>query len=56
MAFKRFKGTLARVYTTYQDTNDKLLLTSFSSAAALNAVIFAQFIIYWNSKNKRKMA
>lgn len=47
---------MARVYTTLQDTDDQLLLASFGSAAALNAVIFAQFFLYWNAPEKKKMA
>jgi len=42
-------GTLARVFTTSQETGDNLLWWGFASTAALNAVIALQMALYWNS-------
>ncbi|CAD6189566.1 unnamed protein product [Caenorhabditis auriculariae] len=52
--FLQFAGTLARVFTSVQDTGDQLLIISYGSAAVLNGLIFAQFFIYWNSTNAKK--
>ncbi|CAI5453691.1 unnamed protein product [Caenorhabditis angaria] len=52
--FLQFAGTLARVFTTLQETNDQLLLVSYSSAAVLNGLIFAQFFMYWNSTSEEQ--
>lgn len=41
-------GTLARVFTTSQETGDSLLWWGFASTAALNAVIALQMVRYWN--------
>lgn len=41
-------GTLARVFTTSQETGDSLLWWGFASTAALNAVIALQMVLYWN--------
>lgn len=46
--FLQFAGTLARVFTSVQDTGDMLLIVSYSTAAVLNGLIFAQFFMYWS--------
>ncbi|EGT60521.1 hypothetical protein CAEBREN_00817 [Caenorhabditis brenneri] len=46
--FLQFAGTVARVFTSVQDTGDSLLIVSYSTAAVLNGLIFAQFFMYWN--------
>lgn len=48
-AFMLFNGSLARVFTTIQETNDTLMLISFLVGFTLNAVIMLQFAIYWNA-------
>ncbi|CAB3398322.1 unnamed protein product [Caenorhabditis bovis] len=50
--FLQFAGTVARVFTSVQDTGDQLLIVSFASAAILNGLIFAQFFIYWNNSDE----
>uniref|UniRef100_A0AC35TQE2 Mannose-P-dolichol utilization defect 1 protein homolog n=1 Tax=Rhabditophanes sp. KR3021 TaxID=114890 RepID=A0AC35TQE2_9BILA len=42
-------GCLARVFTSIQETGDNLIIVSFGIAALLNGVIFAQFLMFWNS-------
>ncbi|CAI4225718.1 unnamed protein product [Auanema sp. JU1783] len=54
-AFLQFAGTIARVFTSIQDTGDNLLIISYGSAAALNSLIFAQFFLYWNADKRKKM-
>uniref|UniRef100_A0A1I7XVT5 Mannose-P-dolichol utilization defect 1 protein homolog n=1 Tax=Heterorhabditis bacteriophora TaxID=37862 RepID=A0A1I7XVT5_HETBA len=53
--FLQFAGTVARVFTSIQDTGDLLLIVSFGTASFLNAIIFAQFFIYWDEKKRKKM-
>lgn len=42
-------GSLARVFTTVQEINDKVILTSFLGAAILNAILMAQVFMYWET-------
>ncbi|RPA71702.1 polyketide synthase [Ascobolus immersus RN42] len=49
-------GSIARVFTTLAETNDTLILTGFVLGAALNSVLAAQTVYYWNapaSKGKK---
>ncbi|KHJ98888.1 PQ loop repeat protein [Oesophagostomum dentatum] len=41
----QFAGTVARVFTSVQDTGDNLLIASFAIAAVLNGILFAQFFL-----------
>lgn len=51
--FLQLGGTLARIFTSIQETGDQLVILSFVVAAALNGVIFAQMLLYWNSGAKK---
>lgn len=55
LAISVFSGTIARVFTSIQDTGDNLLIASFAIAAVLNAVLFVQFFLYWNEAKRKKM-
>ncbi|CAD6500272.1 BgTH12-07452 [Blumeria graminis f. sp. triticale] len=44
--------SLARVFTTLQEVDDKLILYSFLAGASLNAVLAAQMLYYWNVLNR----
>ncbi|PAV65237.1 hypothetical protein WR25_06641 [Diploscapter pachys] len=52
--FLQFAGTVARVFTSVQETGDQLLVASFGIAALLNGVIFAQFLLYWNASTEEQ--
>ncbi|EYC01970.1 hypothetical protein Y032_0103g3567 [Ancylostoma ceylanicum] len=54
-ASMQLAGTIARVFTSVQDTGDNLLIASFAIAAVLNAVLFVQFFLYWNEAKRKKM-
>lgn len=57
--FLVWAGSMARVYTSLQETaEDRLLLASFGLAALLNTIIFAQLIYYWRAplQPKKKTA
>lgn len=47
--FNAFLGCLARLFTTSQETGDTLMWWGFALAGALNAVLVAQMIVYWNN-------
>ncbi|KAF2771067.1 mannose-P-dolichol utilization defect 1 protein [Teratosphaeria nubilosa] len=47
--FNFLLGSLARVFTTLQEVDDKLILYGFLAGFALNAVLAAQMVYYWNS-------
>ncbi|XP_046852413.1 mannose-P-dolichol utilization defect 1 protein homolog [Xenia sp. Carnegie-2017] len=56
MIFLMFAGCLARVFTTYHETGDMVLLSSFLLSLLLNGILLFQ-IIYYGSKQsdaKRK--
>ncbi|KAI9293990.1 mannose-P-dolichol utilization defect 1 protein [Neoconidiobolus thromboides FSU 785] len=48
--FNYFFGTLARVFTTIQEVDDKIILTSYLLALFLNTVLAGQMTYYWNAK------
>jgi hypothetical protein len=52
--FNAFAGCLARLFTTSQETGDSLVWWGFALAAALNAVLAGQMIMYWNSNDDFK--
>ncbi|CAK7216183.1 hypothetical protein SCUCBS95973_002724 [Sporothrix curviconia] len=47
--FNYLVGSLSRIFTTLQEVDDKLILYSFVAGFALNAVLAAQMVYYWNA-------
>lgn len=47
--FNYLLGSLSRIFTTLQEVDDKLILYGFIAGFALNAVLAAQMMYYWNS-------
>ena len=47
--FNYLFGSLSRIYTTIQEVDDQLILFGFIAGFALNAVLAAQVLYYWNS-------
>ncbi len=47
--FNYLFGSLSRIYTTLQEVDDALILYGFIAGFALNAVLAAQVLYYWNS-------
>ena len=41
-------GSLARIFTTIQETGDALLLSQYLVACSLNAIMWSQILYYWN--------
>ncbi|KXN69274.1 mannose-P-dolichol utilization defect 1 protein [Conidiobolus coronatus NRRL 28638] len=54
--FNYFFGTLARVFTTLQEVDDKVILISFLLALTMNSILAAQMIYYWNVKPAKAQA
>jgi uncharacterized protein with PQ loop repeat len=57
--FLQFAGTVARVFTTFQEVGDVTLLVSAAINAILNLIVLVQIIVYGskkstNSKKKKK--
>ncbi|EGP87108.1 unnamed protein product [Zymoseptoria tritici ST99CH_1A5] len=51
--FNYLAGSLARIFTTLQEVDDKLILYGFLVGFALNAVLAVQMIYYWNSSSSK---
>lgn len=43
-----FAGSLARIFTSIQETGDKMMILTFCASSFANGVIFAQLLYYWN--------
>jgi len=48
--FLGFAGALARLATVLAETDDFLYRLQYVIGAALNGMIVAQFLMYWNNK------
>lgn len=47
--FMLFFGSLARIFTSYQETGDFMMILIYIVSTAANAVIVTQLFWYWNS-------
>lgn len=47
--FNYLFGSLARIFTTLKEVDDKLILGGFVAGFTLNAILAAQMVYYWNS-------
>lgn len=47
--FMLFFGSLARIFTSIQETGDSTMITMFICSTTANAVIAAQILYYWNA-------
>lgn len=52
--FNYLAGSLARVFTTLQEVDDKLILYGFVSGFVLNLILAAQMVYYWNSSSSKQ--
>ncbi|XP_076829398.1 mannose-P-dolichol utilization defect 1b [Brachyhypopomus gauderio] len=46
--FLLFAGSLARIFTTVQETGDSLMVVTFIISSCCNGLITAQVLYYWN--------
>ncbi|KAJ5632434.1 Mannose-P-dolichol utilization defect 1 protein [Penicillium lividum] len=54
--FNYLVGSLSRIFTTLQEVDDKLILYGFISGFALNVILAAQMVYYWNSPAPKQKA
>jgi len=47
--FMLFFGSLARIFTSVQETGDSMMVLTYSASTFANSVIVSQLIYYWNS-------
>jgi mannose-P-dolichol utilization defect 1 len=52
--FNYLLGSLSRIFTTLKEVDDPLILYGFVAGFALNAVLAAQMLYYWNSPSSKK--
>lgn len=45
-----FFGSLARIFTSIQETGDTTMIIMYSCSTFANAIIAAQILYYWNVK------
>ncbi|XP_032243230.1 mannose-P-dolichol utilization defect 1 protein isoform X2 [Nematostella vectensis] len=50
MVFLLFVGAIARIFTTVQETGDTIMLATYCMTTALNGILVAQVLFYWNVK------
>ncbi|CAL4117656.1 unnamed protein product, partial [Meganyctiphanes norvegica] len=50
-----FAGSMARIFTSVQETGDPIIITTYCVSTFANGVVFAQLLYYWNvSKTKKE--
>jgi len=50
-------GSLARIFTSVQETGDQIIIITYTAASCVNLIIASQILWYWNSPaNKGKKA
>ncbi|XP_053199282.1 mannose-P-dolichol utilization defect 1b [Scomber japonicus] len=52
--FLLFAGSLARIFTTLQETGDTLMALTYVISSVCNGIIALQVLYYWNSSSERK--
>ncbi|CAN8100875.1 unnamed protein product [Discula destructiva] len=51
--FNYLAGSFARIFTTFQEVDDKLILYGFVAGFVLNCVLAAQMVYYWNASSAK---
>merc|ERR1719476_956211 len=49
-------GSLARIFTSIQETGDQIVILTYVCSSAVNCIIALQVLVYWNSAAKKKTA
>ncbi|CAL8327023.1 unnamed protein product [Lota lota] len=52
--FLLFAGSLARIFTSIQETGDHLMALTYIISSSCNGIIALQVLYYWNSSSKQK--
>ena len=53
--FMLFFGSLARIFTSIQETGDTTMIAMFICSTSANALIASQIMYYWNVKPKKSV-
>lgn len=53
--FMLFFGSLARIFTSIQETGDTMMIITFIASTFANAVIVSQLLYYWNKPTGAKV-
>lgn len=53
--FMLFFGSLARIFTSIQETGDTMMITTYAVSTFANAVIVSQMLYYWNKPTGAKI-
>ncbi|MGH0192624.1 UNVERIFIED_CONTAM: hypothetical protein FKN15_008105 [Acipenser sinensis] len=48
--FLLFAGSLARIFTSVQETGDPLMALTYVVSSCCNGIIAAQLLYYWNAR------
>ena len=51
--FLLFAGSLARIFTSIQETGDRMMIITFCASSFANGVIVAQMLYYWNKSDSK---
>ncbi|XP_037826473.1 mannose-P-dolichol utilization defect 1 protein homolog [Lucilia sericata] len=51
--FLLFAGSLARIFTSIQETGDKMMIITFCASSFANGVIVSQMLYYWNKSDSK---
>ena len=46
-------GSLARVFTSIQETGDKVVIATYICSSSINLVLSLQVLYYWNAKKQK---
>lgn len=49
-----FLGSMARIFTSIQETGDPIIILTYSVATFANGVLMVQVLYYWNAPTKTK--
>lgn len=52
--FLLFAGSLARIFTSIQETGDMNVIIMYIAATSCNAILSFQMLYYWNAEQKKK--
>jgi hypothetical protein len=47
-------GSIARIFTSIQETGDRTIILTYLAATSVNALIAFQMLLYWNSPANKK--
>jgi len=52
--FSLFLGSIARIFTSVQETGDNIIILTYATSSFANGMIASQILWYWNSGLKKK--